>query len=437
MFLLVGLFFTLLDCLYMFHYVSNDRHASWDHAESMWQRNVEQTNAAGTEKDASHPDLTHEKRQKNRQRVAKKDTEEDKDDDDGGLKNKQPPKLKQALTPEEQTELQAILNDPERSRLVQLLTDAQIDLESVPIQTLRQLPKWSDVSALYGDRPVILGLERCQEFQRLPDPAEHFVATAGTFNTGTNLMAELLMQNCRMPARIAKYGPDRIGVRWQVLWGKHTPVFNETYRLSHRTYEDKVQPDYMLPAVMVRDPYKWMISMCRHEYGAMWRHSEKHCPNLVPNHLDPKISHLTETGGIPVDVMYKEFTVQYDTLVGFWNDWYSQYANVTWPRLLIRFEDLIFYPTDVTRTACECAGGEINPDQPFKFVVESAKHGNKAHGKDRTGYIDALVKYGTEAGRYKGYDAADLEYARKYLSPELMAMFQYKLAPPPPAAATG
>lgn len=233
---------------------------------------------------------------------------------------------------------------------------------------------------------------------------------------------------------MAQYGSKQRGVRWQVLWGKHTPVHNETFRQGHRTYNDSaLTANAIFPAVMVRDPYKWMQSMCRHEYAAHWPRSQ-HCPNVVPNLLDYAVlkhnrTKLTPTGGIPVQVHYKEFHTEHDTLVGFWNDWYKAYAKVQWPRLLVRFEDLVYYPKLVTKTVCECAGGELNPHRPFRIIVESAKRGVGQHGKERTTYIDALVKYGTEQGRYDGFDPEDLEYANKYLDPELMKMFQYKFAP--------
>jgi hypothetical protein len=61
---------------------------------------------------------------------------------------------------------------------------------------------WSTVTELYGDIPIILGLERCHEFQ-----TDHFrfplwdasVGTAGLFNTGTNPFAMYLEQNCKLP----------------------------------------------------------------------------------------------------------------------------------------------------------------------------------------------------------------------------------------------
>lgn len=72
------------------------------------------------------------------------------------------------------------------------------------------------LSELYGDKPIMYGLDTCKSFQTASDPSEHFLAVAGTFNSGTNLLSELLIQNCHMPARMAKYGSVHEGIRWQV-----------------------------------------------------------------------------------------------------------------------------------------------------------------------------------------------------------------------------
>lgn len=131
-----------------------------------------------------------------------------------------------------------------------------------------------------------------------------------------------------------------------------------------------------------------------------------------------------------VTVTYAEFSQRHASLVEFWNDWYKAYVQASFPRLIVRFEDVVFHPKLITQTVCECAGGQINPTgKPFTFIVDSAKKG-AAHGKEKTSYVDALVKYGTEAGRYEGFEAADLEYARKHLDPDLMRLFGYHYPPP-------
>lgn len=143
--------------------------------------------------------------------------------------------------------------------LIALLRDAGVEVDDEIVQ---RLPTWQQVADLYGSEPVMFGLETCHKFRNENgDPANHFVSTAGTFNTGTNLMAELLIHNCHMPARMKKYGHKNRGVRWQVLWGKHTPVGDEDFRLHHRTYNDTMNAEDIFPAVTVRDPFKWMQSV--------------------------------------------------------------------------------------------------------------------------------------------------------------------------------
>ena len=71
-------------------------------------------------------------------------------------------------------------------------------------------------SSVYGKEPIIYGLDTCELFRESSDPADHFLAVAGTFNSGTNLLSELLIHNCHLPARMAKYGSINEGIRWQV-----------------------------------------------------------------------------------------------------------------------------------------------------------------------------------------------------------------------------
>lgn len=213
----------------------------------------------------------------------------------------------------------------------------------IDAEILRDLPTSKEVFTLYGDKPRILGLtdQTCERFQQHSDRAEHYVSTAGTFNSGTNLMAELLIHNCVMKDRMAKYGDDQKGVRWQVPWGKHHPPGNEEFRMNHKTSKDAdVDASNILPAVTIRDPYVWMNSMCRIEYGAFWHHDhDHHCPNLIPDEGDLKRhgKYLQKSQPIPVHVRYEGFFRHHESLVGFWNDWYREYWDSTSvPRLIVR-----------------------------------------------------------------------------------------------------
>ena len=106
-----------------------------------------------------------------------------------------------------------------REEIIKIITDAGISFDPVEdADLIEELPLWSEVTEMYGTKPVLHGFNEgnCQRFQASSDPGEHFLGTAGTFNTGTNLMSELLISNCMMPERMKKYGHTSRGVRWQV-----------------------------------------------------------------------------------------------------------------------------------------------------------------------------------------------------------------------------
>jgi hypothetical protein len=60
---------------------------------------------------------------------------------------------------------------------------------------LKSVPSWLSIEALYGSTPIIYGLEHCQSFQKRRRQ-QRSLAAAGTFNSGTNLLANLLRTNC-------------------------------------------------------------------------------------------------------------------------------------------------------------------------------------------------------------------------------------------------
>jgi hypothetical protein len=323
---------------------------------------------------------------------------------------------------------------------------------------------------LYGTYPRIYGLEEeedsCRTFQTAVDPSEAFIAPAGTFNSGTNLLAELLIANCHLPARQKKYGPQNAGVRWQVNWGKHqspTRFRMSNHSVTSTTTTSTVKNENILPIVTIRNPYSWLESLCRHRYSAHWFHAPGHCPNLVANdvdyeylqygldgsyktdprfwslhHHDPwLVDNVMNTANfthnmtvIPVYVRYNLETTNHDSLVHMWNDWYREYIeDADFPRLVVRFEDLLFFGKNVTETACKCAGGKLRwNDSRFVHISASAKKGT-VHGPEheKTGLVDALIRYSQKhQSTTKGMTKEDLEYAKQHLEPKYMEFFQYR-----------
>jgi hypothetical protein len=336
-----------------------------------------------------------------------------------------------------------------KERLMKMLHDAGI--HDFSPGSIAQLPTWEQVVNLYGDSPKIVGLDTCQMFRDTIDPTEALVGVAGPFNSGTNLLAELLSANCILIKRKKKYTKSN-GIRWQVNWGKHQPP-----RFRHDYYIDKSIKDnrVMMPVVAVRDPYSWMQSMCRQRYAAHWFHAPNHCPNLIPNDIDREfleyapfyrrnkkfrqvhfkdpwlIDNVENTANftrdsnvVPLYVKYKLINTTHESLAHLWNDWYDEYLQSDFPRLLVRMEDLVFHGRNVTEQVCTCVGGESKAD--FEYITDSAKHG-KIHGNDKTTLLQAMIRYGSadKLSRTKGMTLEDEAYAKTVFRKDLMEMFGY------------
>jgi hypothetical protein len=181
-----------------------------------------------------------------------------------------------------------------------------------------------------------------------------------------------------------------------------------------------------------------------------WPHdSNLHCSNLVPNEIDFQLVRgdddehhekrddsepksimtkmmMTTTESIPVNVTYAVTERQHPSLIHHWNDFNATCMNVTFPRVIVRFEDLIFHPRSVIETVCTCADGELIDPSHFRYIVNSAKVGEQ-HGQIRTGYVDAIILYGRGDQRWLGtMTDADRNYATQHLNHQLMDLFEYR-----------
>ncbi len=359
-----------------------------------------------------------------------------------------------------------------------------------------KLPKWEEVVNSYGDKPKIIGLDTCSTFQQNIPAHEAYIGATGMWNSGTNYFSMLMLEYCALPEAKAgtekvKVRPDdknKAGILYQVPWGKHNPP---TWRFNHVTKTtgpksnfvpndggEGVIQENVLPIVIIKDPYHWMGSMCRHSYGLTWAKSHRHCPNLIPNEIDAwygregwkmdrkkRMNRLSDEArrkrrkesqkkyrrklqeegrrigkeprdNVPVRVSarYQEFkgrpkSVRYDSLVDLWNQWYTNYLNITsdFPRLMIRYEDILLYPTEVITAACQCGGGTVintnDADNRISHFEQSAK---PFHFKNGTGLVKAMARYLKEDNRTDTMTEDDLNYAKEAFSSELMDLFHYK-----------
>jgi hypothetical protein len=318
-----------------------------------------------------------------------------------------------------------------------------------------KLPKWADIVLQYGTKPIIHNLDSCSAYQAAVPAQNRVLGAAGMFNTGTNLVTQLLKQNCYIPQRALLYGThatkEQLGIRWQVPWGKHTPAHYK-YRHAASDKAATINTEDVLPIVTVRHPYRWIQSMCHHPYTAKWDHYHQ-CPNILRNpmtfdnpDLDTKLINASLYN--PVTVQYGAGIETYASIPHLWNDWYNEYYQHTihrepkidtqgsnghvntsdnessYPLLIVRMEDLIFHTKDTITSICHCAGGQLY-NHNFTYIVTSAKGDSPGHDTT-TDIVNAYIKYGAPIQDAAGFEISDFTISRAILDSSLMTLFHYR-----------
>ena len=311
-------------------------------------------------------------------------------------------------------------------KMVKILHAAQVEIDK---DLADQLPTWDQVVSLYGDRPIIHGLETCEPYRKSVRAEDRMTGPAGMFNTGTNLLYELLKVNCDIKEARRKFRePKRNGMRWQVPWGKHNPPTTHRFRNIAKAWGKGIKQGDFFPIVLIKDPYSWMGSQCRHKYATYWGHDDEHCPNLVRWMIPDAI--------VPSEVRVK-FALQmkaYVSLLDVWNKWYEEWESMEFPHITTRFEDLLFHGEEVTRVACECVGGVFAKE--FQYVEDSAKKAVGVH-TGANGLVKAMLHYGDPEKRLNGFTDRDRIYAKDHVDYNLMKRYSYtvplmpgEIAPP-------
>ena len=255
------------------------------------------------------------------------------------------------------------------------------------------------------------------------------------FNTGTNLLYTTLDNNCVNEDRTKAFGKQSKGMQWQAPWGKHSPI---SYRKLHfAKSSQQIDVDHFMPVAIIKDPFTWMTSMCRHAYAANWKRDPvEHCPNLVPNQVDynkfgkQKYDDNVMQTGISVSVQFNPNITNYQNLADLWNTWYGNYVDLDTaahgPRLMIRFEDLLLHAETIIPKICECVGGTMQNNGKYKYTVDSAKGTDGAH-KGASGLSEAIQRYVSLTKRVEKFTEEDLQFSNKHLNQTLMNIFHYSM----------
>lgn len=297
-------------------------------------------------------------------------------------------------------------------------------LQSEPWVQPQSMSAVSPVPEFYGGnmQPLIIGLETCTRFResKLLKPGGKLLGSAGLYNSGTNLLDTLLRTNCRQAGE-NETGPVyyltdyrwtekvRSASTWQVQWGKHQPL-----EWRGRFWREDRELDAVMPVVIVRDPLTWMKSMCRNPYEARIEARQRgRCPSPVSG---------TKSHVIFADIL--ESAQDFESLVHFWSSWHRSYLETTLPRVMLRYEDLIYHAESVVKQLCKCVGG-VMADEAFRQQERSAKWGIGHENAEFTGLADAQERAADRKRRLQNYSAEDLRFVRENWLGELARRFHY------------
>jgi len=204
--------------------------------------------------------------------------------------------------------------------------------DPTPVMQWSESPD-ADLPGIYGER--VLDDASCELFRNTVHVDDRQWGVAGLPNSGTNAMYLMMQKNCDAPGL------------WQVPWGKHA-------------FLDGSSEKSVLPLVLVKDPVQWFGSTCRIQYFPVDLSSSKpfQCP-----------SPLSDTSGSLQDT-------EFENLFDLWARWNGEYLMTDMPRLVLRFEDLLFAPKATISAACACVGGKVR--EPF-LVLESVPKWGPGH----------------------------------------------------------
>lgn len=199
---------------------------------------------------------------------------------------------------------------------------------------------------------------------------------------------------------IKQYGLQRSGTnysRFLLTNHYHVDVWDNRGGWKHGFYRDVNYKVDVL--VTVKNPYDWIISL--HKYS---------------NHPKDLSEYIRGS--------YNFEGMQGDNPMAYWNTMNKHWYNLEIPgyqKMIVRYEDLLKYPEDVTDGIAKQLGFSRNKE-PY-YIPEKTIEPNSLENTDRPFDKDYYLK----KGYLEQFSSADIEYINSELDEELMKKLGYKL----------
>jgi hypothetical protein len=310
---------------------------------------------------------------------------------------------KSSSSSDQQQQRDTVSQEDRLETLRRLSIATGLDTKSLMIEFARigkLPPPWSaTIEHRYGTKiPRIFGLaddfkrqqdtqqqpDQCQRFRQMIPPNKRWVAPAGLFHSGTNLMGNLLSETCHWEVQAdsthnysSNSNTDTVGHRkphWQVVYGKHNPIqaaTEDSYRIPRYPYNstNEVPLENVMAIVMVRHPLDWIRSVCKQPFAISWGNNIN---NTAADDLHQQQHRRLPCPSLDSDVYVNAYKqLHFSNLLDLWNVWnrdyynYDQSSKKLGGRIIVRLEDLAFAPKDTLSKICECVGGifEFDPQR--------------------------------------------------------------------------
>ena len=189
----------------------------------------------------------------------------------------------------------------------------------------------------------------------------------------------------------------------------------------------RVDVSTVLPVHMIKDPLTWMQSTITPAGHYSLRLVDRKTKKRKPFRLYP----VNETSNEVEQAFYNgkdHATMQYASMPHAWNDWNRRHIDVSYPTLVVRYEDLLFDTERTVRALCDCIGGKPK-NEIFLEVNADVKFNHAGHSKETTSdFKDAMFrKYSDKVKRFGAFTRDDINFIKGVVDPDLLAYFRYSL----------
>lgn len=222
------------------------------------------------------------------------------------------------------------------------------------------------------------------------------VKILGLMNTGTNLIKKTLHNYYKIDEFV--FNP------WKHTWEIDTNVIDNE----------------CIYIIMVKDPLYWILSMMKAKYNGMyWDSNIQH--GVLYDNTDN--IHIYNKEYNKKRLVYHENvkTKVFDNILLTWNYFVKMYLNISNPKIIIRYEDILLNPEKVFKKI-DYYIERKNKEKSSKIQLKKSKSFS-----DCRNLVEATKFYTNTKNRINSFEKKDIEYLQKYISKDIMKLFNYDL----------